>query len=126
MAAFITINGQEFPAPDNSWELITYTNVTSGRNAQGEFIGDKVGRDQYKVNNLQWSWLDADTWAQMCQAFSAFVVTAKIWDQVNNDWITLQIYPGDRSASAGLNDSEQRPISYKLCKVNLIDCGVID
>ena len=53
--AFITINGQEFPAPDNVWELITYTNVTSGRNAQGEFIGDRVGRDQYKVNNLQWS-----------------------------------------------------------------------
>ena len=43
--AFITINGQEFPAPDNVWELITYTNVTSGRNAQGEFIGDRVGRN---------------------------------------------------------------------------------
>ena len=104
--AFITINGQEFPAPDNVWELITYTNVTSGRNAQGEFIGDRVGRDQYKVNNLQWSWLPAKTWAQMCQAFSSFVVTATIWDQVHND-------------------ADQRPILYKLCKVNIIDCGVI-
>ena len=28
--AFITINGQEFPAPDNVWELITYTKC-SGR-----------------------------------------------------------------------------------------------
>ena len=116
--AFITINGQEFPAPDNVWELITYTNVTSGRNAQGEFIGDRVGRDQYKVNNLQWSWLPAKTWAQMCQAFSSFVVTATIWDQVH-------IYPGDRSASGGINDADQRPILYKLCKVNIIDCGVI-
>ena len=124
--AFITINGQDFPAPDNVWEQITYTNVTAGRNAQGEFIGDKVGRDQYKVNNLQWSWLDADTWAQMCQVFSSFVVTAKIWDQVHADWITIQIYPGDRSATAGFNDDEQRPTVYKLCKVNIIDCGVID
>ena len=124
--AFITINGQEFPAPDNVWELITYTNVTAGRNAQGEFIGDKVGRDQYKVNNLQWSWLDVDTWAQMCQVFTSFVVTAKIWDQVHADWITIQIYPGDRSATAGFNDDEQRPTVYKLCKVNIIDCGVID
>lgn len=123
--AFITINGQEFPAPDNVWELIIYTNVTSGRNAQGEFIGDRVGRDQYKVNNLQWSWLPAKTWAQMCQAFSSFVVTATIWDQVHNDWMSIQIYPGDRSASGGINDADQRPILYKLCKVNIIDCGVI-
>ena len=45
MAAFITVNGREFPAPDNVWDLIVATNVTAGRNAQGEFIGDKVGRD---------------------------------------------------------------------------------
>ena len=82
--AFITINGREFPAPDNVWELVVATNVTEGKNAQGEFIGDKVGRDQYKVNNLQWSYLDAETWAQMCQEFDSFVVTAKsgIWSKM--------------------------------------------
>ena len=126
MAAFITVNGREFPAPDNVWDLIIATNVTAGRNAQGEFIGDKVGRDQYKIDNLQWSWLDAETWAEMCQAFASFVVTAKIWDPVNNGWITLQMYPGNRSATAGINDAKQRPLIYKLCKVNIVDCGVIE
>lgn len=124
--AFITINGREFPAPDNVWELVVATNVTEGKNAQGEFIGDKVGRDQYKVNNLQWSYLDAETWAQMCQEFDSFVVTAKIWDMVKNDWITLRMYPGNRSATGGINTADQRPIKYKLCKVNIIDCGVIN
>lgn len=124
--AFITINGQEFPEPDNVWELITYTNVTAGRNAQGEFIGDRVGRDQYKVNNLQWSWLPADVWANMCRAFSAFVVTARIWDPADNDWVSIQMYPGDRSATGGTNDEYSRPLIYRLCKVNIIDCGVID
>ena len=124
--AFITINGREFPAPDNVWELVVATNVTEGKNAQGEFIGDTVGRDQYKVNNLQWSYLDAETWAQMCQEFDAFVVTAKIWDMVKNDWITLQMYPGNRSATGGINDENQKPTKYKLCKVNIIDCGVIN
>ncbi len=124
--AFITINGREFPAPDNVWELVVATNVTEGKNAQGEFIGDKVGRDQYKVNNLQWSYLDAETWAQMCQEFDSFVVTAKIWDMVKNDWITLQMYPGNRSATGGINTADQMPTKYKLCKVNIIDCGVIN
>lgn len=124
--AFIEINGKEFPAPDNSWELIVATNVSDGKNAQGEFIGDKVGRDQYKINNLQWTNLPAATWAEMCQEFSAFVVTAKIWDMVHNDWITLQMYPGNRSATAGQNDAGQQPTVYKKCKVNIVDCGVIE
>lgn len=124
--AFIEINGKKFPAPDNTWELIVATNVSDGKNAQGEFIGDKVGRDQYKINNLQWSNLPASTWAEMCQEFSAFVVTARIWDMVNNDWVTLQMYPGNRTATAGRNDKDQRPTVYQKCKVNIIDCGVID
>lgn len=126
MAAFITINGREFPAPDNVWNLVVATYVSDGKNALGEFIGDKIGRDQYKIENLQWSWLKADTWAQMCQEFDAFVVTAKVWDMVHNDWITLQMYPGNRQATAGINDKNQKPIVYKKCTVNIIDCGVID
>ena len=55
--AFITINGREFPPPDNMADLIVATNVSDGKNALGEFIGDRVGRDQYKVDNLQWSYL---------------------------------------------------------------------
>lgn len=124
--AFITINGREFPAPDNVCNLIIATNVSDGKNAKGEFIGDKIGRDQYKIDNLQWSWLPAETWAAMCQEFKAFVVTAKIWDMAHNDWITLRMYPGNRQATPGMCDANQRPINYKVCKVNIIDCGVIE
>ena len=89
--AFITINGREFPPPDNMADLIVATNVSDGKNALGEFIGDRVGRDQYKVDNLQWSYLDAATWAEMLQAFSEFVVTARIPDMVHDGWITIQM-----------------------------------
>ena len=37
--AFITINGREFPPPDNMADLIVATNVSDGKNALGEFIG---------------------------------------------------------------------------------------
>ena len=50
--AFITINGREFPPPDNMADLIIATDVNDGKNALGEVIGDRVGRGQYKVHNL--------------------------------------------------------------------------
>ena len=48
--AVITINGREFPAPDVGGNLVVATNVRSGKNANGEFVGQKVGRDQYKFD----------------------------------------------------------------------------
>lgn len=125
--AFITINGVEFPAPDTGLELVVATNVSSGKNAKGEFVGQKVGRDQHKVNNLQWTMLDAETWSKMLQEFDKFVVTAKIPDQVNNDWLTIRMYPGNRTASTPVEwYDDGRPKTYKTCKVNIIDCGVND
>ena len=67
MAAIITINGKEFPAPQRGLEFIVSTNVNSGRNANGEVIGQVVGRNQNKANNLVWPFLDAQTWAEMLQ-----------------------------------------------------------
>ena len=63
--AVIMINGREFPAPDIGGNLVVATNVSDGKNANGEFVGQKVGRDQYKFDSLQWKMLDAQTWAAM-------------------------------------------------------------
>ena len=49
--AVITINGKEFPAPDLGANLVVATNVSDGKNALGEFVGQKVGRDQYKFDS---------------------------------------------------------------------------
>ena len=70
--AVITINGREFPAPDVGGNLVVATNVSSGKNANGEFVGQKVGRDQYKFDALQWKFLDAATWSAMLQEFDKF------------------------------------------------------
>lgn len=126
MEAFITINGKAFPAPDVGLELLVATYVSDGKNANGEFIGDKVGRDQYKLNNMQWKFLDAETWAAMLREFAAFVVVAKIPDMVNNSWITLQMYPGNRTAEPVMVGEDGLPTLYRNCKVNITDCGVIE
>ena len=56
----ITINGREFPAPDVGGNLVVATNVSSGKNANGEFVGQKVGRDQYKFDAFS-----GNSWMQL-------------------------------------------------------------
>ena len=124
--AVITINGKEFPSPDVGGRLVVSTNVSSGKNASGEFVGQKVGRDQYKFDALQWKFLDAETWSTMLKEFDQFVVTARIPDMVNNRWMTIRMYPGNRTATPVEFDAGGLPTRYKDCKVNLVDCGVME
>lgn len=124
--AVITINEKEFPAPDVGANLIIATNVSDGKNANGEFVGQKVGRDQYKVENLQWKFLDAATWSAILKEFDSFIVTARIPDMVNNQFVTLRMYPGNRTATPIQFNKDGLPTMYRDCKVNLIDCGVIE
>lgn len=123
--ATITINGKAFPAPSRGMELLISTLVNSGRNANGEVVGQVVGRNQNKAT-LSWKWLDAETWASMLQEFDNFIVIARIPDMQRNDWTTLKMYPGDRSAEPYWVDDEGLPTHYTNCKVNIIDCGVIE
>jgi len=125
--AFITINGREFPSPDVGLELLLATYVTDGKNANGEFIGDKVGRDQHKITNLQWKFLDPITWSEMLKEFDSFVVTARIYDMRSYDWVTLQMYPGNRFGKPMDEDGpDGKPTMLMDCKVNIVDCGVIE
>ena len=124
--AVITINGREFPSPDIGGNLIVATNVSDGKNAKGEFIGQRVGRDQHKFEGLQWKFLNAETWATMLQEFDKFVVTARIPDMVHNQMMTIRVYPGNRTATPIEFDSDGLPTLYRDCKVNIIDCGVIE
>lgn len=123
--AVITINGREFPSPDIGGSLLVATNVNNGKNANGEFVGQKVGRDQHKFDSLQWKFLDAATWAAMLQEFDKFIVTARIPDMVHNRWMTIQMYPGNRTATPVEFDRDGLPTMYRDCKVNIIDCGVV-
>lgn len=124
--AIVTINGREFPSPDRGGKLTIATNVSSGKNASGEFVGQRVGRDQHKFESLQWKFLDSSTWSAMLQEFDKFVVVARIPDMVNNRMISIRMYPGNRTAEPWEFDEDGMPTMYKDCKVNIIDCGVME
>lgn len=127
MNPFIRINGKAFPMPGRQPTLMVSTLVSSGRNAEGTVVGQKIGRDQYKIDNLFWPHLTADVWSEILQEFDSFFVTAQIPDMVHNAWKTLKMYPGDRTADIWRLDPETGlPSEYTNCKVNIIDVGEPD
>ena len=124
MASFIKINGREYPCPRRGLEMMVATIVDSARNANAVVVGQVVGREQQKLNNLEWAYLTAEQWSAILKEFSNFYVTVSYPDMVNNTWTTRKMYPGDRTAEPFHFDPvTQLPIDYINCKVNLIDCG---
>ena len=107
MSSYIAINGVELPPPKRGITPIVTTVVDSGRNANGTVVGQRVGRDQYKLDGLEWPWLTAAQWSTILRLLKK----------------TLKMYPGDRSAEPYWIDENGKPTHYRNCKVNLIDVG---
>lgn len=125
-AAFLEVNGVKLPCPSTGLEIILSDAVNSGRNANAEVIAEKVGKTNLKYNNLRWAWLTKDEWHQICSLFSNFFVMAKVWNPVENDFVTIKMYPGDRTAQIyWLEEDGITPKNFRDCKVNIIDCGLV-
>ena len=123
--AFIRAEGFAFPWPDRESGLQTIsTMVDGGRNSMGVFIGQRIGRDQSKVE-LTWYMLDAKLWSTMLQIFKRkFVVPISYYDMEAGDIITRNMYVSDRSGNPGVVDPNTgKWITAKRCKLNLIDTG---
>ena len=122
--AFIKINDLVCPFPSRGLELMTATLVDAARNANGVTYGQKIGRDQYKVNQLVWPALSAEQWSAILKQFGKFYVNVTFPDMVNNTMKTLKMYPGDRTAEPyWIDENTGLPTMYINCKVNIIDCG---
>lgn len=121
--AYISVNGYDFPPPKRGVKPTVSTMVDAGRNANGTVVGQRVGRDQYKLDTLEWPWLTAAEWSRMLTVLSAFFVYVTFPDPVTMKKITIKMYPGDRTAEPYWIDTDGNPITYQSCKVNLIDCG---
>lgn len=121
--SYIAINGHELPPPKRGVHPIVTTVVDAGRNANGAVVGQRVGRDQYKIDGLEWSWLTAAQWSTILSLLSPFFVYVTFIDPVSNSPKTIKMYCGDRTAEPYWVDENGHPTHYKNCKVNLIDVG---
>lgn len=121
---FLIVNGVRFPPPSPSMEIVHSQNVNAGRNANGEVIGDLVGRKIWKISNLQWNGLSAETWKEMKQALEPFFVKVTFTGD-DNERHTVTMYPSDTTGKPLFLDGIFYK-NYETCKFNLIDCGYMD
>lgn len=124
---FIYINGMAFPYPDKDSGLQTIsTLVSSARGADGVMRGEKIGRDQSKIE-LTWNVLTPEVWSKMLKQFVNFYFEMRYIDMLTNDWKTRKFYVGDRSARPYMIDpTTNRPKFYVQCKVNVVDVGELE
>lgn len=121
--SYLAINGVELPPCKRGVNVKVTTVVDSGRNANGVVVGQRVGRDQYKIDALEWSWLSASQWSQILNLMSGFFFYVTFQDPVTGSPKTVQMYCGDRSAEPYFVDGSGTPLFYRNCKANLIDVG---
>ena len=121
--AYLAINGYELPPPKRGVNVIVTTIVNSGRDANGAVVGQRVGRDQYKIDGLEWAWLSASQWNAILQAMSNFFFYVTFQDPVSGSPKTVKMYCGDRHGEEYWIDANGHPLFYRNCKVNLIDTG---
>lgn len=120
-----TYRGLKFPAPHKGMEFLMQTAVNAARNANAEFVGEKVGRDNYKLNNLEWTGITGDQAAYILQLFNDFTCYATFVDITTNRMHTIKMYRGDvTEVPLSFKRNGTIDIVEKLA-VNIIDCGEI-
>ena len=121
----IAVNGKYLPFPKkDGYKVDSTTFVNSGRNANGTVIGEVIGREQYKIT-LEWVWLSASDWSEMCTEFEKFYVDVTFPNPTTNAIQTIKMYVGDRSATPyWLNNDYSNFDTYASCTCNLIDVGI--
>lgn len=127
--ATITINGTSLPTPKRGLTAVISTNVNSGRNSLGEMVGERVGRDIYKIDNIEWAWLTKAQWAQILNLVSDFKFHVVFPDARRTDgkeFCTHLMYCGDRSCEPYYINANGDFTFYRSCKMNLIDVGIMD
>ena len=123
---FIIMNGIVLPAPGRGLNHVGAQNVSAGRNANMEMIGQKVGRTQVKLDGLFWPILWAAQWTKILQQVDKFKLDIVFFHPLFNDWKEITMYPGDWTDTVWKVDQRTGAIiQYKDCKVNIIDCGIL-
>lgn len=123
-SSFLKVNGVNFPCPKAGFTYVISTTVDAGRNVNNEVIGQRVGRDLFKLDEMEWSGLDPDTWQSMLAAVEGFYIPVTFEDYRTGGEITITMYPGDRTATPLFVDPTTHKVTkYETCKFNLIDCG---
>lgn len=124
LSSFLNINGYDMPCPRYGFEYILSDAVDSGRNLNAAVVGQRVGRQLYKLQNLQWVGLYPDQRRMILTALEPFFVPCTFEDYRTGNPITIYMYPGDRTGKPLFADRITHMVTRdETLAFNLIDCG---
>lgn len=125
LSSFLNVGGYDFPCPKEGFNYVITTTVNSGRNSNNVVIGQRVGRDLFKLNGMEWAGLDPKVWQMMLRAVEPFYIPVTFEDYRTGQPITITMYPGDRTAKPLFASPTSHIVTkYENCKFNLIDVGL--
>lgn len=126
LSSFLNVNGYDFPPPRRGFSWTITTTVNGGRNGNNAVIGQRVGRDLYKLSDLEWVGLNPETRKMMLDAIKPFYVPVTFEDMANPGHpITIIMYPGDRSGKPLFVDRLTHMVTKdETLSFNLIDAGL--
>lgn len=124
MTSFLNVNGYDYPCPAYGFQYTIATVVNNGRNVNGAVIGQRVGRDLYKLDQLRWVGLEPSVRRMILKSLAPFYVPVTFEDYVSGGTITIIMYPGDRTGKPLFADRLTHMITHdESLAFNLIDCG---
>lgn len=125
ISSFLNINGLDLPSPKYGFTYTISTVVNSGRNTDGAVIGQRVGRDLYKLDNLSWVGLPVEKRREILRALEPFYVNVTFEDYRTGGPITITMYPSDRKGKPLFaSQSTHLVTDDETFSFNLIDCGL--
>ncbi len=124
LSAFLNVNGYDFPCPRRGFKYTISTTVNAGRNTNNAVIGQRVGRDLFKLDSMEWVGLPASVWKRMLKAVEPFYVPVTFEDYRTGKPTTIIMYPGDRTATPLWVNDKHIITQYENCAFNLIDAGL--
>lgn len=124
MSAFLNVNGYDYPCPRYGFQYTISTVVDGGRNVNGAVVGQRIGRDLYKLDQLQWACLEPAQRMMILQSLEPFYVPVTFEDFRTGQPITIIMYPGDRTGKPLFVDQITHMVTKdESLAFNLIDCG---
>jgi len=124
LTSFLNVNGYDYPCPRYGFQYIISTVVDTDRNVNGAVVGQKIGRDFYKLDSLQWAGLYPEQRRMILRSLEPFFVPVTFEDFRTGKPVTITMYPGDRTGKPLFADKITHMVTQdEMLSFHLIDCG---
>lgn len=124
ISSFLNINGYDMPPVRVGFEWVLSDVVDAGRNLNATVIGQRVGRQLYKLQNISWVGLSPETRRMILAALEPYFVPVTFEDYRTGLPITITMYPGDRTGKPLFADKITHMVTKdETLSFNLIDAG---